>query len=230
MKKRIANFFKSIGKFFTSGIGLLLLGFILTTGCGGLINWMYTSSSWDRDKRFELLKNSLQKHEELLSDLTKIVGTRTFRLQRVVWGMDPPDATPTAESWELNEDERKELKARWTEYYQAVTDWNTSYRTYAIKIRVLAGDEIADKFFMGDASGARLSKPGTLCWNFEQSHGVVAELRKAALTGPIDQKKHDLAQQKVNELYNQVDDFVARLYRALADKEHSDDPLKPVHH
>jgi hypothetical protein len=204
---------------------LLVLGFVLTTVCGAIINGIYTNSTWQRDKRFELLKVELQKHDDLLSNLTEIVGTRTFRLQRVVWVTDP-EPSPAPDTWQLDNDAKKRLNDRWDEYYKSVADWNVSYRTYAIKLRILAGDEIADKFFVGDPSGARLSKPGTLCWYFEKCHDTVAALKKKALTSQVDRTEHDVAQRDVDDLYNKVDNFVAQLYRALSEKERSNDPLK----
>lgn len=224
-EKKLANFFKKLANFFTSGIGLLVLGFVLTTVCGAIINGMYTSSTWKRDKQFELLKSELAKHDELLSDLTKMLGTRVYRLQRVVWGTDP-DTPPGPETWPLTEEAKTKLNTLWNEYYQTVVEWNVSYRTYTIKLRALTGDEIADKFFVGDTSGARRAKPGTLCRYFEHSHEAVATLKKAALTSQVDRSKHDEAQREVDDLYNRVDDFVAQLYRAVAEKEHSDNPLK----
>jgi hypothetical protein len=95
---------KKIADFFTSGLGLLILGFVLTTVCGGLVNWMYARSSWQRDKQFELLKVDLAKHDELLTDFTKVIGARVFRLQRVVWHMDPP-VTPAPEAWDIKKDD-----------------------------------------------------------------------------------------------------------------------------
>ncbi len=219
MSKNIANFFKS-------NVGLLVLGFILTTICGGFINEMHTRSTWKRDKRFELLGRELTKHEELLSDLTKVVGARTFRLQRVVFAMDSPDS-PAPETWQLNDEAKNKLNARWDEYYQTVIDWNLNYRSYATKIRVLAGEDVANEFFSAAATGARRAGSQTVCGGFEQTHDVVVELKKTALTAQIDRAKHDQAQREVDDLYDRVDRFVTRLYRALGDKEQSDDPFKP---
>jgi hypothetical protein len=213
-------------KFFSSGLGLLILGFVLTTLCGGLVNEMHTRSTWKRDKRFELLKGELAKHEELLSDLTKVVGARVFRLQRVVWLLDPA-ATPAPETWQLNDDAQKELKTRWETYYQTVVDWNVNYRTYAIKIRILAGPQMAERFIVPDVvSGARKAKSGTLCGVIEETHKTVADLRaKAILTSRVDRAEHELAQHEVDHLYDAVDDFVRQLYQALGEKERSDDPI-----
>jgi hypothetical protein len=225
MSRRFANFAAPLGQFLKSKIGLLVLGFVLTTVCGALINGMYTNSTWKRDKRFELLKAELQKHDDLLSDLTKILGTRTFRLQRVVWVTDP-EASPAPDIWQLNDQTKNRLNTRWDEYYQSVVDWNVNYRNYAVKLRLLAGDEMADKFFVGDPSGARISKPGTLCWRFEKCHEVVSLLKKKALTSQLERKEHDVAQHDMDDLYNKVDEFVAQLYRRLGEKERSDDPFK----
>jgi hypothetical protein len=213
--------------FLNSGLGLLVLGFVLTTLCGGAINAIHEWSSFRRDKQFELLKGELAKHEVLLVDLTKVVGARTFRLQRVLWAMDP-EAKPASETWQLTDDAKKRLNKSWDEYYDTVVDWNLNYRNYATKIRVLAGDEIANRFFTAGDSGARRSKSETVCGSFEQAHDVIGELKKeAALTSKVDREKHHLAQQRVDELYDKVDDFVANLYRALGDKERADDFLKP---
>ena len=225
MSRPLANFATKVDEFLKGPIGLLVLGFVLTTVCGAIINGMYANSTWKRDKRFELLKAELQKHDDLLSDLTKILGTRTFRLQRVVWVTDP-DPSPAPDTWQLNDEAKSRLNGRWDEYYESVVDWNVDYRNYAIKLRLLAGNEIADKFFVGDPSGTRKSKPGTLCWQFEKCHDVVSRLRKNALTSQLDRKEHDAAQHDIDDLYNKVDKFVAQLYQRLGEKERSDDPFK----
>ena len=221
---------KKLADFFTSGLGLLILGFVLTTLCGGLVNWMYARSSWKRDKQFELFKGELAKHDELLSDFTKVIGERVFRLQRVVWLMDPTEKPPP-ETWQLRQDDQdddpKELKARWEKYYETVAQWNVNYRTYAIKIRLLAGPQMADQFIVRDAvSGARKAKSGTLCGVIEETHKTVADLKaKALLTSRVDRAEHELAQCEVDHLYDAVDDFVRQLYEALGDKARSDDPV-----
>ena len=221
------KFLKPIGDFFKGRVGLVVLGFILTTVCGALINGMYSCSSWNRDKQFELLKGEVQKDDELLADLGKQLGMRTFRVQRVLWAMDA-DANPAPDKWQLSDDEKKKLNALWDDYYQSVIDWNISYRNYAVRIRLLAGDEIADKFFVGEAGGTRKSKADTLSWQFEHCHEVAAAQKKAALASGIDRLQHEAAQRDLDQLYNKVDDFVSQLYRALNQKVESANLLKPI--
>lgn len=227
MNKELTAFItKKLPVFFTTNIGILVLGFILTTICGGIINEMHTRSTREREHQFELQKADLQKHQELLESLTKVIGERTFRLQRVVWLMDPPADATSDEVWLLDENAQKKLSDGWDVYYKTVADWNVSYRTYAIKIRILAGGPMAEKFILPDIeSGARKAKAGTLCAIVERAHKTVADLRKKAIsTSMVKLADHDLAQCEVDQLYDAGEDFVNALYQALDKKERSADP------
>lgn len=217
---------KKFFDFFSSGIGLMILGFVLTTVCGGLINGMVTRSTWKREKGFELFKGDLAKHDELLSELTKVIGERVFRLQRVVWSLDPA-ATPAPEMWPLNGEAQTELKERWKTYYETVVNWNVKYRTFAIQIRIQAGEKMAEGFILrDDISGARKARSGTLCGVIEETHRIVGDLKnKAISTSQVDRKEHELAQEKVDRLYDEVDSFVTKLYKTLREKERTADPL-----
>jgi hypothetical protein len=217
---------KKLATFFTGPLGLLVCGFILTTVCGGVINLFYTRSTWEREKGFELFKADLVKHDDLLTQLTTIIGKRIFLLQRVVWAMDPPDrpeGTPAPETWSLNGEQQKELNDRWLKYYEAVANWNESYRTYAIKIRLLAGDKMADAFIQPDpVEGARKAKAGTLCGVVEATHKKVFDLKKKALSSSqVDHAEHDEAQHAIDNLYEKGDNYANDLYGALREKEAS---------
>jgi hypothetical protein len=225
---------KSLGEFFKSGLGLLVLGFVLTTVCGGILNSVYSWTGWQRDKKFELLKSELVDDQKLLSDLAQIIGKRTFLLQRVVFQMDPPDlpeGTPPPESWSLKPEDQKELKARWDAYYETVKEWNVTYRSFAIKIRGLAGDPMAEKFIASDAKGARKAKAGTLCGEVEETHNIVLKLEKKVLSqAPVGRTEHEQAQQAMDRLYDSGQLFVTDLYETLRKKEQSDNPIRAVHH
>jgi hypothetical protein len=220
---------KNVYEFFSSPLGLLIAGFLLTSGCGAIITWRIADSSWKKDKRFELFKANIAKHEALLTDVTTIVGARTFRMQRVVWATDASD-NPNSENWPLDAEHKKNFEMFWDDYYKTVVDWNLNYRNYAAKIRLLAGDDVANEFFAPGASGARLSKSDTVCGSFEEAHQLVSDLRKAVRNGTVERKQHDSAQQKVDALYDKVDAFVRDLYRVLNDKEKSEDPLEAESH
>ena len=214
-------------RFVTSKIGLLFLGFVLTTFCGGIINEWHGWTTWKRDKKFELLTRKLGKHEELLSSLSTVVGARVYRMQRVLWALEAPSPRPPGDAWQLDEAVKKRINDRWDEYYLTVIDWNLNYRNYTTRIRFFAGSEVADKFFVGDVNGARKAKSGTVCGSFERAHDLVKELKDMTLNSAgVDRtKQYDLAQGAVDHLYNTVDAFVAELYSALDKNANSDNPL-----
>jgi hypothetical protein len=222
---------KTIGEFLKSSLGLLVLGFVLTTVCGGILNGIYSRTSWQRDKRFELLKSELVDDDKLLSDLTKIIGERTFLLQRVLWQMDPPESAPPPEIWSLDPKAREELNARWAAYYETVKEWNIEYRVFNIKIRALAGNDMAQQFiFFDPVNGAREASEGTFCGAIEGTHKVVADLREKALaTGQVVRSQHDVAQAAIDHLYDAGENFIQQLYDVLRKKEQSDNPFKTVH-
>jgi hypothetical protein len=215
-------------RFFSGKVGILLLGFILTTGCGAVINWLHTRSTWNREKRFELLTRKLVKHEELLTSLSTVVGARVFRLQRVLWALEAPSPSPPGAVWQVDDAAKKRINDCWNDYYLTVIDWNLNYRNYATRIRFLAGPEVADNFFVGDASGARRAKTGTVAGSFEQAHEKVKELRDSTLgSTAVDRTNlYDQAKRSVDHLYNKVDSFVAELYSALDEHARSDNPLE----
>lgn len=219
---------KELYKHLTSPIGLLVFGFFLTTVCGALINELHTRSSSNRDKQFELLKGKLAKHEELLSSLSKVMGARVFRLQRVLWALDAPSSEPGGETWQLDADTKTRLDTVWGEYYTTVTEWNLTYRDYTTRIRLFAGDQVANKFFVAGASGAKKARSDSVCGTFEACHTMVKELRDMARkSATVNGAKHDLAQVEIDALYEKVDGFMADLYHALDEREKSDNPLEP---
>lgn len=217
-----------ITRFFSSKAGILLLGFILTTGCGAFINWLHTRSTWHREKRFELLTRKLVKHEELLSSLSKVVGERVFRLQRVLWALEAPSPSLPGAVWQADDAAKKRINDCWNEYYLTVIEWNLKYRDYATRIRFLAGPEVADNFFVGAVTGARLAKTGTVAGSFEQAHERVKALRDITLgSAAVDRTDlYDQAKRSVDHLYDKVDSFVAELYSTLDEHARSDNPLE----
>src|SRR4051812_7606103 len=100
---------KNVYEFFSSPLGLLLAGFLLTGVLGAFVSSWFAGATWKKDKRFELFKANIAKHEALLTDLTTIVGARTFRAQRVVWATDAPDS-PTSEVWKLDDEHTKNVE------------------------------------------------------------------------------------------------------------------------
>jgi hypothetical protein len=229
MNKKLTAFFtKKFPAFLTTNLGILVLGFVLTTVCGSFINWLHTNATSARDKKFELFKGQVAKHEVLLTDLSNAMGARVFRLHRVLWNLDDPYLDPPGEMWRLDENARNEIedKKRWDDYYKTVVDWNLSYRDYKRRIRLLAGDELANEFFMAGEQGAVTAKEGSLLAAFESLHTKVKRLHEEARkSGTVNRAKHDEAEAAINRLYDRIDDYMARLSNDFEAQDKSGNPL-----
>lgn len=219
---------KKLTDFFTSGLGLLILGFVLTTICGSFINWSYTKANWNRDKDFELFKSQLTKHDELLTDLSKTTGARVYRVQRVLWNLDQPASDLTEEkTWCLDARAKAEIDTRWTEYDKTVVDWNLTYRDYKRRIQLLAGDDFANKFFEASERTAQSAKEECITGAFEQLHKKIKSMHvKAKDLETVDRDPHDSAQKDIDNLYDQLDRYMTDLSKKFQDLDKSLNPLE----
>jgi hypothetical protein len=223
MNKELTTFItKKLPVFFTTNIGILVLGFILTTVCGGIINRLHTQETWKRDKGFELFKSQLAKHDELLTDLAKTTGARVYRVQRVLWNLDQPPSEPDGETWRLDARAKGEIETRWSDYDKTVVDWNLTYRDYKRRIQLLAGDALANDFFEAGEHGAQSAKEGCITGAFEQLHKKIKSLYvKAKDSGTVDRVPHDSAQIDINLLYDQLDRYMTNLSKEFQDMDKS---------
>ncbi|MFZ2087005.1 MAG: hypothetical protein WAU47_00390, partial [Desulfobaccales bacterium] len=163
-----------IKDFFNSSLGLLLIGFLLTTVCGTIINNFYNRATWEREKRFELLKRSLDRNDKLLEDISVTMSTRAMKLLRVFWAIETsPGAYKTP-------DERKHIVVeRWEEYGKSVVDWNEHLRVYITKINYLAGPETARLFYISEEGSTKEERAETVYTFFQRAHYAVKELKDA---------------------------------------------------
>jgi hypothetical protein len=209
--------------FFNSSLGLLLIGFLLTTVFGTLINNFYSKATWEREKKFELLKRSLDRNEKLLEDLSVTMGTRAIRLMRVFWAVETP---PTA--FKTPEERKQVIAQRWEEYSKAVLDWNEHLRVYISKIIYLAGEETARLFYISEEGSTEKERAGTVYNQFQRAHYAVKELKDMPYEPNAEkwQKSHDLAENSIQQLYKKIDVFLVNLYRALDFHARNDTPIQ----
>jgi hypothetical protein len=209
--------------FFNSSLGLLLLGFLLTTIFGSLVNNFYSRATWERDKKFELFKRSLDRNEKLLEDISVSMGTRAFRLMKLFWVVETP---PTA--FRSPEERKQVISQRWDEYRKAVLDWNEHLRVFISKISYLAGEETARHFYISEEGSTEKERAGTIYHQFQRAHYAVKELKDMPYepTSEKWQKSHKLAEQYIQQLYKKIDVFLVNLYTALDFRARNDSPIQ----
>ena len=211
-----------MNKFLNSKIGLLLLGFVLTTVFGAIIANVQSHTTWKRDKRFELLKQLLDRHEELRAELSRVTGARAFETERVLYALEPP-----MEPYQNDHERGERIKKAWDAYYATVVDWNRDYRRHVARIRHLAGIDVAQRFYISDEE-SKSPETKTLCGHFVRTHHALRRF-KAAPYQPDDphwQELHGSARKAIDQLYHHIDEFLLHLFAALDDRVKSENPLK----
>src|SRR5262245_1830257 len=121
-----------VWQFFNSALGLLLMGFVLTTVTGALLSARIQKVSWKRQMRLDLFKRRYDEGAQFLDALTTLIGKRFFALQRFLWAITDRDNYDLAETAKT--------------YFKIVEEWNVNLRSNRNKIRLLIGQEQANAF------------------------------------------------------------------------------------
>jgi hypothetical protein len=188
---------KKISIFLNSPLGLLIIGFILTTLIGTFINSIYQKSSWNRTKNYEVLTRLLDKQEVLINDLSKDMNYRSYWLWKVFFILD--------DNWSSKN--RKNLIDTWTKYNETVIKWNENLRFNKSRIRRLASEKLSDKFYQYNNN---LSYDSTIYYNFTVSHNLIKKLVNFSLSNSKRNSDIDLenTQNMIHELDKSIDDFL----------------------
>jgi hypothetical protein len=207
--------------FINSSIGLLLIGFLLTTICGTIINNFYGKATWEREKKFELLKRSLDRNEKLIEDISVKMGTRAMRLLRAFWAIE-------TSQYQDSQGREKVIKERWEEYAKSVIDWNENLRVYVTKLSYLAGPETARLFYISEEGSTEKERAETVYNHFQRAHYAVKELKDLPFKPDSEnwQKVHKTAEQSIQQLYKKIDVFLLNLFTTLDFRARIDSPLQ----
>ncbi len=209
--------------FFNSSLGLLLIGFLLTTVFGTIINNFYGSATWEREKKFELLKRSLDRNDKLVEELSAKMGARAMKLLRVFWAVETPPA-----SYQDPNEREKIIKQRGEDYEKSVIDWNENLRVFISKIYYLAGPETARLFYLSEEGSTEQERADTVYTHFQRAHYAVKELKSLPFKPDSEEwrKLHKIAEQSIQQLYKKIDVFLLSLYSSLDFRARSDSPVK----
>jgi hypothetical protein len=134
-----------------SKFGPIMLGFILTSLLGGLFTWKLQALATARQTRLELFRKRYDEGTAALAELSGLMDTRYFALQRFLWAMGEGNST--------------KAQASEKEYFEVVVRWNNSLRSIRNKIRLLIGEREADGFldYRDDLRG---SNPESIHYQF----------------------------------------------------------------
>jgi hypothetical protein len=145
-------------------VALLLIGFLLTGVTGTYINARFQQESWERQKRFEILKFKLDSGFALVEELASSINNRFFGLQRVLWAIESkPD----------------ELDQLWKEYYVSVIEWNRNLNLNHMRILRLIGENEA-RAFLDYGDELKPESPASIHGRFKLAHDSVLAAKNCA--------------------------------------------------
>lgn len=177
-------------EFLNSNLGLMVVGFTLTTIAGAILAAWLDKVSWQRQTRIDLYKKRYEEGIQFLDDLSRLIGQRHFQLQRVLWALSDMQDNP---------DKYEEIEE---EYFAVVGNWNASYWMHRNKIRLLVGERYANLFL--DYGDDKLDEPQSVHYTFVRAHRAVQQ----AKNGEIEDAE---AQALINVLSRVCSEFQERV-------------------
>ena len=191
------NILTAILQALQSPLGLLLLGFCLTTVLGGLLTTRLQRALWERQTRLEVFRRRYEEGTVFLDQLSSLIDRRLFGLQRLLWVIE--------EGVEADQLETKER-----EYFQTVIEWNGTLRSNRNKIRLLIGESQASDFLDYRDDG-RQEHPRSLHYQFVKAHNAVISANSGGMST-------EQAQREVNSLNWTCSSFLEDLTTVFAQR------------
>jgi hypothetical protein len=193
-----------IWSFLNSKVGLLLLGFVLTTLAGGLINqWFHRNAwereiafeerrqnyEWERNRRFEILRRKLDEGQKSLEEISDLINLRYFRLHQVFENILSNDLVAAEKNWK--------------QYYETVELWNVKLLTYQNRLTRLVDKAVSQEFNNYETDNPGLSDPTSIHGKFYVAHNKVLALLRCKKSQTCTVTKQMI--RDTNEIFRDLD-------------------------
>ena len=168
---------KAIWTFSNSKLGLLIIGFALTSILGTLFTgwiqqraWNHQTQleqkrqdfEWKRSKKFELLQRKLDEGQKSIEEISDLINLRFFRLQKVYESILTGDMNAT--------------DVLWKDYMKTVEEWNVKLIINQNKLERLVSSDVAKEFNNYETDNSELTKPTSIHGYFYLAHKAVKKL------------------------------------------------------
>lgn len=179
-----------------SNLVILLVGFLLTTIAGGLISSWIQRSSWERQTRVDLYRKRYEEGSQFLNELSKLIGTRCFQMQRYLWAIE-----------DLPEERLSGIEK---EYFKTVAEWNATYWMNRNKTRLFVGEAQAN-LFLDYTDDRRIEDPVSIHYRFVKAHQNVIGVKNKSVTAKD-------AQRAINQLNIACSNFLEVLTTSFLER------------
>lgn len=193
-----------ISNFLNSQIGLLLVGFGLTT----LLGTFFTDriqekskekefalekerqeASWQREKKYEIIRRKLDDGDKLIEQLSELINSRFYQLQNIYVNISSGNI--------------KAAKENWMSYLKTVQDWNIRIPLYQNKVKRLISYTEANKLNNYETDNPELTNPKSIHGKFYNLHRKMLNYLTTATKG--DRKETEKVQLEVSKLLRKLD-------------------------
>ena len=195
---------KAIWKFINSQLGLLLLGFVLTTILGAYFTERIQRKArerqvefeirrqnfeWERNRKFEILKRKIDDGEKSLEEISDLINLRYFRLHNVFSNILTNDVSSARQNWK--------------EYMETVEIWNVKLIINQNKLARLVSREVSLEFNNYETDIKNLHDPNSIHGEFFIAHNNVLSLLNCLKNPSCIITKKEI--QQTNEILRDLD-------------------------
>jgi hypothetical protein len=170
--------FQSVLEFLETKSGFLILGFLVTTVCGSLLNYQIQTKQSENNQNFEMYKTRLSEAKNLQKNLLERATARSFYLQQVLVRLAQPEKYKP-----------DEIHKYWNDHVSPSKDcWNKDLYYLHAQARTLFTADLADMLLVYnedlasmrdsvieklDEATYRRTKPRSLQGAFINAHATV---------------------------------------------------------
>ena len=175
---------------------------------GKWINDKYQTASWEREKKFNILTHKLENANSFVENLSIQMYERWYYSKRLI----------------SNIDDKGKFYELWDEYFETVTNWNRTLPYNKIKVKRLAGEEVASMLDVLSEDEKRADIPKSIAARFADLHNKgLLGLRRWVKYDSIALKKAaiDSISKSSDTLNDSIDRFIDSLDQRIDELEES---------
>ena len=178
----------------------LLFTFIIIVFAGSWINNQFQDRTWDRQVRYELLKNELDDERSTINDLTKLINKRLFATNQIIWAYQNGNSSL--------------IDSQWEQYMTTVNEWNTEDTVIQSKLVQTYGYSIAGEF-LNETDDLNNDIPTSIHYKFFKIHQELLIIRNCKQQGCSTSKAFAVISKLTEAVTDQQSRYLGNLNKNL---------------
>lgn len=185
----------------------ILFSFVVVGLIGSYLNSSFQNKSWERQVRYELLKNELEDNNKTILELTSLTEQRLFSAKQFIWA--------------VKDNKPKIAEESWVNYMESVNKWNINSTVLQTKLAQMSGYETAAELltYTDDLNN---EIPNSIHYKFVKLHQNLLSLRECYYSGcnqqailmKLDRYIDTLTEQQT-KLIGKLNDLTIKKYNSL---------------